>query len=189
MLQKYSESDFEIFSLDLSRFSFLKRFSKKKSSYTLNFFIHAFFFFHFCNILNLDNFNIERFFLIIWIFTGSFGLISKFKSRLSLGKYYYNFIVKYILNKRNFLNILSFILDDFLKDQYNDAIYFNSECYFLIFNNLNLFTNIKLAKGVYFYRVKQKLFIYIKLIKQFLKFFLFYLNSLKLYNKFFSYVF
>ena len=65
MLQKYSESDFEILSLDLSRFSFLKRFFYKKSPYNLMFFLHAFFFFHFCNILNLDIFNIERFFLVI----------------------------------------------------------------------------------------------------------------------------
>ena len=91
-------------------------------------------------------------------------------------------MVKYVLNKRVFLGILSFILDDFLQSNYKDACYFNKDFYYLIFNNLNVFTNIKLAKGIYFYRVKQKLFIYIRLVRSLLKFFLFYLNSLKLFN-------
>jgi len=65
MLQKYKESAFEVLYLDLSRFSFLKKLFDKKSPYNLNFFIHAFFYFHFCNIVYLENFNIERFFLVI----------------------------------------------------------------------------------------------------------------------------
>lgn len=180
MLQKYSESDFELMFLDFSRFSLEKKLLNYVSPFLFFFFKDVYLFFKFCNVLNLDSFFIQRFFLVLWIFTGSFGFVSKYKNHLRLGKYYYHFLVKYFLKKKKFFFIISFILDDFLKSTFNDGFFFDSTTYILIFKDLDILTNKKLARGVYFHRIQQFLYLQINIIKQISENFVIFLNSLKL---------
>ena len=163
MLKIYNESDFELYFKETARVAFLKRFVSKKSPYDLAFVKKTFFFFQFCNILDLENVYIERFFLLLWLSTSLTKncLIYKLKSKLRLGKYYFNFIVKCTLSMRQFLHFLSFLLDDLVDNSYNSLTLKqnNNKQSLFCLNNLNVFTNKKLARGVYFYRINKKLFL------------------------------
>lgn len=183
MLQKYNESDFELFYLDKGRLSFLKKFSKinkQKSVFFFKFLVDIYLFFSFCNIVNIELFYIQRFFLLLWLFTGCLGYVVKFKSHLRLGKYYYHFIIKYLLKKRKFFYFLSFLLDDFLKKKYIDSFFLQKTKYILVFNDLQILTNKKLARGVYFHRIQQLLYMNINILEVSSIYFLNYLNQLKL---------
>ena len=100
---------------------------------------------------------------------------------LRLGINYYHFIVNYTMKKRKFYYILSFLLDDFLDKQFwtNTKCWQNS--YILFFEDLEILTNFKLARGVYFHRIQQKFFLEIKFWDILSNFSKFFLNSLKLY--------
>jgi hypothetical protein len=181
MLQKYTESDFEVNNLDKSRLGFIRKSFKTKSPFLFNFKFITSFFFLFCNIINIDLFLIHRFFLVFWLFTGSYASIIKLKINLRLGINYYHFRVVYKMSKRKFLYIFSFLIDEFISNQkYDDSkILFNS--YLLFFKNLEILTNFKLARGVYFHRIQQKFFFKIFFEKLSLSFFNMFLNSIKLY--------
>ena len=180
MLQKYAESDFELMYLDHSRFSLEKKVSENKSPFNYTFFKDVFLSFKFCNVVNIETFFIQRFFLVIWLFTGCLGFVSKYKNHLRLGKYYYHFIIKHVLKKRKFFYIISSILDDFLKKSFDDGVLLDNNKYILIFKDLNILTNKKLARGVYFHRIQQLFYININIIKNASKYFIFFLNSVKL---------
>jgi len=64
MLQKYIESDFELSNLDNSRLGFVRKNIKKNSPFLFNFNVVIFFFFLFCNIINIDIFLVHRFLLV-----------------------------------------------------------------------------------------------------------------------------
>lgn len=181
MLQKYNESDFNLMDLEKSRFSFLKKIKNIKSPFLLDLLKKVTVFFHFCNIMNIENFFIQRYFLVLWLFLGNLGQISKFKSDLRLGKYYYHFLIKYELKKRKFFQILSFFLDDFLGENFNEKTMLQVYKNILVFSDLQLLTNKKLAKGVFFHRITQKLFLRIQLKKNMSKYYWIYLNNLKLH--------
>lgn len=121
MLQKYNESDFELMNLDFSRFSLEKKVSKENSPFFFFFIKDIFFYFKFCNVINLDSFFIQRFFLVLWLFIGGIGYVSKYKNHLRLGKYYYHFLIKYFINKRKFFFFISFLLDDFVSSVFDDG--------------------------------------------------------------------
>ena len=72
MLQKYNEIDFELNFIDKSRFIFLKRITPLKDLYSIFFNIPLIgkFFFIFSNIVQIDIFFINRFFLLFWLFSG-----------------------------------------------------------------------------------------------------------------------
>jgi len=180
MLQKYSESDFELMNIDHSRFSLEKKVSDEPSTFFFFFIKDIFFYFKFCNIVNLDNFFIQRFFLVLWLFTGGIGYVSKYKNHLRLGKYYYHFLIKYFIKKRKFYFFISFLLDDFISSVFDDGWFYSDNKYILLFKDLNILTNKKLARGVYFHRIQQILYLELKIIKNSSKFFFNYLNSLKL---------
>ena len=175
------ESDFEIVNLDKSRLGFFRKTVKNTSPFIFNSVNSMSFFFIFCNIINIDLFSIHRFLLVFWIFTGTYGAIIKFKMNLRLGINYYHFIVNYTMKKRKFYYILSFLLDDFLDKQFwtNTKCWQNS--YILFFEDLEILTNFKLARGVYFHRIQQKFFLEIKFWDILSNFSKFFLNSLKLY--------
>ena len=118
MLQKFTESDFELGNLDISRLGFVKKNIKKNSPFFFNFNILTSFFFVFCNIVNIDIFLVHRFLLVFWLFTGCFGSIIKLKINLRLGINYHHFIINYNLKKRRFFYVLSFLLDEFLNHQF-----------------------------------------------------------------------
>ena len=180
MLKKNFESDFVLMYLDNSRFSLEKKLGKYPSPFFFICFKDVAFFFKFCNIVNIEVFFIQRFFLVFWLFTGSLGFVSKYKNHLRLGKYYYHFFIKYLLKRRKFLFILSFILDDFLKRSFDDCYLVGNHFFILIFKNLDILTNKKLARGVYFHRIQQMLFLKINVAQDTSNLFFLFLNSLKL---------
>lgn len=181
MLQKYTESDFELSNLDMSRLGFLKKNTKVNSPFFFNFNVLTSFFFVFCNIVNIDIFLIHRFLLVFWLFTGCFGSLINLKINLRLGIYYYHFMVNYKMKKRKFFYILSFLLDEFLNHQFWDGFKFIDNSYILYLKNLEVLTNYKLARGVYFHRIQQKFYLKISLDNMLSYFFKVFLTSIKLY--------
>lgn len=181
MLQKYIEADFELSNLDTSRIGFIRKNIMKNKSTLLKFNIYTSFFFLFCNIVNIDIFLIHRFLLVFWLFTGCFSSIINLKINFRLGVYYYHFMLIYILTKRKFFNVLSFLLDDVLNHQFWAGSNFLENNYFLYFKNLEILTNYKLARGVYFHRIQQKFYLKLTFEKISLNFFKVYLTSIKLY--------
>ena len=175
------ESNFELSNLDKSRFFFEKKAKNEKSPFFLCFSFFASFFFKFANIVNIDMFYIQRFMLVFWLFTGSLGDLLKYKINLRLGVYYHHFFLKYKIKKRKFFFILSFLLDEFLNYQYWISKKLLSNSFLLFFNNLEILTNYKLARGVYFYRIQQKFFFKIDFDSSIIYLFEIFLNSLKLY--------
>lgn len=181
MLQKYIESDFELRYLDNSRLGFIRKNIKKNSSFLLNFKIIASFFFLFCNIVNIDVFLIHRFLLVFWLFTGCFGSLINLKINLRLGVYYYHFMINYKMKKHKFFYVLSFLIDDFLNHQFWDGYKFLENSYVLYLKNLEILTNYKLARGVYFHRIQQKFFLKLSFENMLSYFLKVYLTSIKLY--------
>lgn len=181
MLQKFIESDFELNNLDISRLGFIRKMVKNLSPFYFNFRVIPSFFFLFCNIINIEAFLINRFLLVFWLFTGCFGYISNLKINLRLGIYYYHFSVHYQMKKRKFYNVLSFLLDEILIQQFWDGAKFLDKTYVLYFKNLELFTNYKLARGVYFHRIQQKFYLKLSFENLLSSIFKVYLTSLKLY--------
>lgn len=182
MLQKYIECDFEFNYLDVSRLSFIRKNISITSSYLFNFNFLTSFFFSFCNIINIDFFFIHRFLLVFWIFTGSFGSIINLKINLRLGIHYYHFILKYNMYKRKFFYVLSFLVDEFNSHQPSVGFkILNTIDFMLFWKNLEVFTNYKLARGVYFHRIQKKFFLFLTLNKILSYFFKVFLTNLKLY--------
>lgn len=180
MLQKYTENDFELNNLDKSRLGFIKKNLTVKSPFLFTFNGTSSFFFIFCNIINIDMFLIHRFFLVFWLFTGSYGSILKLKVNLRLGIYYYHFWVNYTMYKRKFFYIFSFLYDEFYYHQNWDESILLSDSYIIFFKNLEVLTNYKLARGVYFHRIQQKFFFKITFKTIISFFFKMFLTSLKL---------
>lgn len=182
MLQKFLESDFEFGNLDKSRLCFIKKNLKDKSpfKFTLKVFISLFF--KFCNIMNIDLFSIHRFILVFWLFTGCYSSIVKYKVKLRLGIYYYHFWIKYNMKKRKFFYVLSFFLDELLTHQFWDSSKFINNNYILFFKHLEILTNYKLARGVYFHRIQQKFFFKVSFKNIAYWLFKIFLNSVKLLN-------
>jgi hypothetical protein len=106
--------------------------------------------------------------------------LAKYKSHLRLGKYYYHYLIKYELKKRKFYYFLSFLLNDFLKKKYIGCFFLQKTTYILVFNNLQILTNKKLARGVYFHRIQHLLCMNINIVQDSSIYFLHYLNNLKL---------
>lgn len=182
MLQKYIESDFEFGYLDVSRLSFIRKNIKITSSYLFNFNLLTSFFFSFCNIVNIDFFFVHRFLLVFWLFTGCFGAIINLKINLRLGIHYYHFILKYTMKKRKFFHVLSFLLDELILHQpFGGAKILNKTDYMLFWKNLEVFTNYKLARGVYFHRIQKKFFLILTFNKVLSYFYKVFLTNLKLY--------
>lgn len=181
MLQKYTESDFEGEFLDKSRLILVKKVFEEKSPFFFNFKLCPEFYFVFCNIVNIDIFLIHRFLLVFWLFTGGYGTILKLKINLRLGINYYHFILKYVMKKRKFFFILSFLLDEFLNNQFWDSSKFINTSYVLFFKNLEILTNYKLARGVYFHRIQQKFYLKLDFENKSFSLFKFFLTNIKLY--------
>lgn len=183
MLQKYkyTESDFELSILDFSRLGFIRKNVKKFSPFFFNFNLLNSFCFLFCNIINIDNFLIHRFLLVFWLFTGSFGSVINLKINLRLGVHYYHFMIQYVIRKRKFYHVLSFLIDAFLGHQRWSGYKVVNNSYIFFFDNLEILTNYKLARGVYFHRIQQKLFLKLSFENILSYFFNVYLTSLKLY--------
>ena len=181
MLQKYIESDFELSNLDNSRLGFVRKNIKKNSPFLFNFNVVTSFFFFFCNIINIDIFLVHRFLLVFWLFTGCFGSLINLKINLRLGVHYHHFMINYKMKKRKFFYILSFLLDEFLSHQFWDGYKFIENSYILYLKNLEVLTNYKLARGVYFHRIQQKFFLKLSFENILSYFFKVYLTSIKLY--------
>ena len=181
MLQKYTESDFELSNLDLGRLGFIKKNVQKSSPFFFNFKILTSFFFVFFNIINIDIFLVHRFLLVFWLFTGCFGSVINLKINLRLGIYYYHFILNYKIKKRKFFYVLSFLLDEFLVHQFWAGSKFRDNSYMLFLKNLEVLTNYKLARGVYFHRIQQKFYLKLSFNNILSYFFKVYLTSIKLY--------
>jgi hypothetical protein len=117
MLQKYNEIDFEFNFIDKSRFNFLKK--KKTLIYLYIIFfnipLNGKFFFIFSNVIQIDIFFINRFFLLFWLFSGCFGSVQCYKVNYRLGIYYYHFVLAYQVKKKKFFNLIAFFFNDFLR--------------------------------------------------------------------------
>lgn len=181
MIQKYIESDYELCYLDYGRLGLIRKIVKNFSPFFFNFQMITSFIFLFCNIVNIDVFSVHRFFLVIWLFTGCFGSLMQLKINLRLGVYYYHFMISYNMKKRWFFNTLSFLLDDYLTQQFWNESKFLENYYILGFKNLEPFTNYKLARGVYFHRVQQKFFLKLMCENLLSGIFKLFLTTLKLY--------
>lgn len=187
MLQKYIESDFEFLNTDNSRISLLKRSSDLKSSTFLNILERTDLYFLFTNVVNIEIFTLHRFMLAFWILTGFLGHVSCYKSSLRLGIWYYSFKINLSLKNKFFLRMLSFFSDEFIGNKpYNRIRYFAGDYYYEL-PELDLLTNLKLARGVYFHKIIEKVYIHLKSKKlkkneTSEKVFINFLNSLKLKN-------
>jgi len=119
--------------------------------------------------------------LVFWLFTGSYASLTKYKVNLRLGVYYHHFEMRYLMKKKKFFFVLSFLLDEFLNHQSWDSSRFFDANYVLFFKDLEILTNFKLARGVYFHRIQQKFFFKICFKNYIFSLFKIFLNSLKLY--------
>jgi len=90
-------------------------------------------------------------------------------------------MINYKMKKRKFFYILSFLLDEFLSHQFWDGYKFIENSYILYLKNLEVLTNYKLARGVYFHRIQQKFFLKLSFENILSYFFKVYLTSIKLY--------
>jgi hypothetical protein len=188
MLQKYNEIDFEFNFIDKSRLNFLKRITPLIDLYSIFFNIplNGKFFFIFSNVIQIDIFFINRFFLLFWLFSGCFGSVQCYKVNYRLGIYYYHFVLAYQVKKKKFFNLIAFFFNDFLRYHKIKGKKKNGNYFIFFFDNLELFTNLKLARGVYFSRITQKLFFLIYM-KSFIDFannniLFFFLESIKINN-------
>ncbi len=84
------------------------------------------------------------------------------------------------MSNRKFYFFLSFLLNEFLRKKYINSFFLQKNKYLLVFNNLQILTNKKLARGVYFHRIQQLLYLNINIVDFSSMYFLHFLNSLKL---------
>lgn len=180
MLQKFIESDFEFLNIDNGRFSLLKRSLDIKSAIDLEVVDQASLYFLFSNVVNIDTFVLHRFMLVFWLLTGVIGKISNYKVALRLGIWYFSFKIALILRKNFFYRMLSFFFDDFLKTKFFKSVRFFDGNFVFTLPDLDILTNHKLARGVYFHRILEAMYLNIKGLKNGGSFFVSYLDSLKL---------
>jgi hypothetical protein len=78
--------------------------------------------------------------------------------------------------------MLSFFFDEFLKKAFFKSSRFFDGDFVFTLPDLDILTNYKLARGVYFHKVLETIYLNIKGLKQFESLFLSFLDTLKLGN-------
>lgn len=132
------------------RFFLLNKFFYK-NLYEIDNIKGAVFFFSIKEYDNLDSKEIYNFFYLFKFFFGKLAFFSSYVSLLSLGKWYYNFDVKVIINKKFFYYYMYFIFNDFLfnlsKDSY--SINLNKDFYLISIPDMSIFNDKKSNLGLF----------------------------------------